>query len=94
MHHLRFKIAGALGAIFFVAVGFAALREADELWDSWLFSLTLGLLLVAVLLAAHRIGAGRTFWIGFALFGWGYLSLSLTRISDLRRQQIACGAAF
>ena len=77
MHHLRYNIAGALGAILFVAVGFAALREADELWDSWLFSLTLGLLLFAVLLAAHRTGDRRAFWIGFALFGWGYLSFSL-----------------
>lgn len=77
MHHLRFHIAGALGAIVFVAVGFAALRDADELWDAWLFSLTIGLLLVAVLLAAHRNGGRRAFWIGFALFGWGYLGLSL-----------------
>ncbi len=75
MRHLRFNIAGALGAILFVAVGFAALREADELWDSWLFSLTLGLLLVAVLLAIDRTGARRPFWIGFALFGWGFDSL-------------------
>jgi hypothetical protein len=77
MHRLRCDIAGALGAILFVAVGFAALREADALWDSCLFTLTLGLLLLAVLLAAHRTGARRAFWIGFALFGWGYLSLSL-----------------
>jgi hypothetical protein len=77
MPRLRYNITGALGAILFVAVGFAALREADELWDSWLFSLTLGLLLFAVLLAAHRTGDRRAFWIGFTLFGWGYLSFTL-----------------
>jgi hypothetical protein len=77
MRRLRYNIAGALGAILFVAVGFAALREADELWGTWLFSLTLGLLLFAVLLVAHRTGDRREFWIGFALFGWGYLSFSL-----------------
>ena len=77
MSHLRCNIAGFLGAILFVAVGLAALREADQLWDSWLFSLTLGLLLLAVLLAARRTGDRRAFWIGFALFGWGYLGLSL-----------------
>src|SRR6185312_8019285 len=70
-------MAGALCGIVFVAVGFAALREADELWDRWLFSLTLGLLLFAVLLAACRTGDRRSFWIGFALFGWGYLILFL-----------------
>jgi hypothetical protein len=84
MHHLRYNIAGALGAILFVAVGFAALREADKLWDSWLFSLTLGLLLFAVLLAAHRTGDRRAFWIGFALFGWGYLSFSLIPSTEPR----------
>jgi hypothetical protein len=84
MHHFRCTIAGALGAILFVAVGFAALREADELWDSWLFSLTLGLLLFAVLLAAHRTGGRRAFWIGFALFGWGYLSFSLIPSTEPR----------
>jgi hypothetical protein len=84
MHHLRYSIASALGAILFVAVGFAALREADELWDSWLFYLTLVLLLVAVLLAALRTGDRRAFWIGFALFGWGYLSLSLIPSTEPR----------
>jgi hypothetical protein len=84
MHHLRYNIAGALGAILFVAVGFAALREADELWDSWLFSLTLGILLFAVLLAAHCTGDRRAFWIGFALFGWGYLSFSLIPSTEPR----------
>jgi hypothetical protein len=84
MRHFRYNIAGALGTILFVAVGFAALREADQLWDSWLFSLTLGLLLVAVLLAARRTGDRRAFWIGFALFGWGYLSLSLIPSAEPR----------
>jgi hypothetical protein len=43
MPRLRFNIAGALGAILFVAVAFAALRQADDLWKSSLFSLTIGL---------------------------------------------------
>jgi hypothetical protein len=77
MHHLRYNIAGALGAILFVGVGIAALREADELWDRWLSYLALVLLLDAVLLAALRTGDRRAFWIGFALFGWGYSGLSL-----------------
>jgi Cu/Ag efflux pump CusA len=84
MHHLRYHIAGALGAVLCVAVGFAALREADELWDTCLFSLTLGLLLFAVLLTAHRTGDRRAFWIGFALFGWGYLSFSLIPSTEPR----------
>ena len=84
MHHLRPSITSALGVILFVAVGFAALREADELWASWLFPLTLVLLLVAVLLAAQRTGDRRAFWIGFALVGWGYLSLALIPSTEPR----------
>jgi di/tricarboxylate transporter len=84
MRYLRYNIASILGAIVCVAVGFAALREADDLWDSGLFSLTVGLLMVAVLLAVHRTGARRAFWIGFALFGWSYLSLSLIPSIDSR----------
>ncbi len=84
MRDRRYNIAGMLGAISFVAVGFAALREATDQWDSGLFSLTLGLLLNAVLLAVHRTEARRAFWIGFALFGWGYLSLSLISSTESR----------
>jgi hypothetical protein len=86
----RYNIAGMLVAISFVAVGFAALREATDQWDSGLFSLTLGVLLNAVLLAVHRIEARRAFWIGFVLFGWGYLSLSL--ISSTESRLITTGA--
>ena len=80
----RFRIASMLSAILFVAVGFAALREANDQWDSVLFSLTLLLLLNAVLLAVHRTEGRRAFWIGFALFGWGYLSLSLISSTESR----------
>jgi hypothetical protein len=77
MRNLRFNIASILGVILFVAVGFAALRESDDLWDSGIFTLTLGVLLVSILLAVHRGEAKQAFWVGFALFGWGYLALSL-----------------
>ena len=80
----RFRIASMLSAILCVAVGFAALREANDQWDSVLFSLTLLLLLSAVLLAVDRTEGRRAFWIGFALFGWGYLSLSLISSTESR----------
>jgi hypothetical protein len=84
MRYLRYNIASILGAIVFVGVGLAALREGDDLWDSGLFSLTLGLLLGALLLAVHRTEARRAFWIGFALFGWGYVSLALLPSTESR----------
>ena len=77
MRRIRFNIASLLVVVLFVAVGFAALRESNDLWDSGLFTLTLGVLLISILLAIHRTESRRAFWIGFALFGWIYLGLSL-----------------
>jgi hypothetical protein len=77
MRRFRFHIGGLLILIILLGVGFAALRESNELWDSGIFTLTLGALLVSVLLAVHRTGAKRAFWIGFAFFGWAYLGLTL-----------------
>jgi hypothetical protein len=77
MRHYRFTISSLLGLVFFVAIAFAALRQADDLWDSVVFSLTLGILLASVLLAIHRSESRRAFWLGFALFGWAYLGASL-----------------
>jgi hypothetical protein len=85
MRNLRFNIASILGVILFLAVGFAALRESNDYWDSGLFTLTLGVLLVSVLLSVHRSQAKRAFWIGFALFGWGYLGLSLVPSIESRQ---------
>jgi hypothetical protein len=76
MRNLRFNIASILGVILCLAIGFAALRESNDYWDSGLFTLTLGVLLVSVLLSIHRSEVKQAFWIGFALFGWGYLGLS------------------
>jgi hypothetical protein len=84
MRDFRVNIVSILGAVLFVGFGFAALRQADDLWNSSLFSLTIGFLLAAVLLAIYRTEARRAFWIGFALFGWGYLSVSLIPLTQSR----------
>jgi hypothetical protein len=77
MTRLRFNIANLLLVVLVLGIGFAALRESNDLWDSGLFTLTLGALLLSILLAIHRTESRRAFWIGFALFAWGYLTLSL-----------------
>ena len=77
MRRLRFNIASLLGVILVLGVGFAALRESNDLWESGVFTLTLAALLISILLAVHRTESRRAFWIGFALFGWIYLGLSL-----------------
>jgi hypothetical protein len=77
MNRLRFTIGTLLALVLFLAVAFAALREATDLWDSGVFTLTSAVLVVGVLLSFHRTGKGRAFWLGFALFGWAYLVASL-----------------
>src|SRR5271155_1533513 len=77
MRRIRFNIASLLGVILVLGVGFAALRESSDLWESGVFTLTLAALLISILLAIYRTESRRAFWIGFALFGWIYLGLSL-----------------
>ncbi len=77
MRGFRFSIASLLVFILICGVAFAALKESSDLWDSGVFTVTLGALLVSVLLAIYRSGARRSFWVGFALFGGSYLALSL-----------------
>ena len=77
MRRFRFHIGTLLILVLILGVGFAALRESDETWYSSIFSLTLGMLSVSILLAIHRTETRRAFWLGFALFGWTYVGLSL-----------------
>jgi hypothetical protein len=84
MRKLRFNIASLLSVILVLGVGFAALRESSDLWESGVFTLTLTALLISVLLAIHRTDSRRSFWIGFALFGCAYLGLSLVPSIEYR----------
>ncbi len=77
MRRFRFSIASLLLVVLFAAIGYAALRESSDLWESGVFTLTLAALLTSILLAVHRRDSKRAFWLGFALFDWIYLGLSL-----------------
>jgi hypothetical protein len=68
----RISIAGVLGVVAVFAVGLAALVQATDVWSGVVFTLTIGLLMASVLavcLRGWRSGA----WLGFTVFGWGYL---------------------
>ncbi len=84
MPKLRFKIANLLAIICILSVGFAALRESSDLWESGVFTLTVGVLLISILLAVHRTAKKRALWLGFALFGSAYVGLSLLPSSQYR----------
>jgi hypothetical protein len=77
MRRLRFHLGTIVILVVFLAVSFAALRESNEMWDSSIFSIMLGILLFSILFAVHRTDSRRAFWLGFTLLGWIYLGLSL-----------------
>jgi hypothetical protein len=74
----RFSIAGLMGVVLVAAIGLAALRNPTELWDGVMFLLTCGVLMLSVVGVVCRGGAERAWWLGFALFGWGYLTLAFS----------------
>jgi hypothetical protein len=77
MRRFRFHLGTLVIVVLLFGVGLAALRESNETWDSSIFSITLALLSISILLVVHRTEKRQAFWLGFALFGWTYLGLTL-----------------
>jgi hypothetical protein len=74
----RFTIAALMAIVLFVAVGFAALRNANAFWASATFSLAVVTVSVAFAGAFARTGAARTPWAGFATCGFACLVIWLS----------------
>jgi len=55
MQRFRFTIASLLLGVLFAAIGFAALRESSDLWESGVFTLTLAVMLISILVGVHRM---------------------------------------
>jgi uncharacterized membrane protein YqaE (UPF0057 family) len=72
----QFSLRGLLLAVVFAAYACGALWSATDLWASATWTLTLAMLAFAMLAAWLRHGRQRAFWLGFLLFGLGYLTLS------------------
>lgn len=77
MKRFRFHLGSLVTLVLVLGIGLAALRESNAIWDSSIFSVAVGVLSMTVLLAIHRTEKKRAFWIGFALFGWVHLGLSV-----------------
>lgn len=76
MGRFRVSVAGLLLVVLVAGVGLAALRSPSPALAGTLLLLTLGLLGFATLGAVYRRGPQQAPWLGFALFGWGYLVLT------------------
>jgi hypothetical protein len=61
----------------FAGLALAALRGADEVWDSGAFAASLVMFLAGALLVVHRDGRNRAYWLGFVLCGTTALVASL-----------------
>jgi hypothetical protein len=75
MRRLRFSIAGLMGIVLVAAIGLAALRSPSAIWAGAIFSLTCAVLGLAIVGAIYCKGAARAWWLGFCVFGWGYLAM-------------------
>ncbi len=76
MRQIRFTIGRMMAIVPVLAIGFAALKNANATWAGTMFLLTCGILALAVVGAVCRREAERAWWLGFALFGWGYMALA------------------
>lgn len=76
MNHFRFSLARLFGAVVLLAAGLAALVGATPIWANSTFTVTLGILLLAVGGVVYRDGARRAFWLGFLVLGWSYLAFA------------------
>jgi hypothetical protein len=76
MSRRRVSIAGLMWAVLLVAVGLAALRSGSDTWSGSIFLLTCGTLASGVVGIACDVPDARRWWVGFTVFGLGYLLLA------------------
>lgn len=76
MRFIRASIAGLMAAVLIAALELTALRSASDTWSGSTLLATCGVLGLAVVGAVCRRGGVRAWWLGFALFGWGYMAIA------------------
>src|SRR5262249_18272737 len=73
MTRFRFSISSVIGAVGIAALWCAALRDATGIWSIVALVLAIAVLCFAAVGSILSRGNMRLFWIGFAVFGWGFL---------------------
>ena len=84
----RFSITSILAITAVCAVGMMSLRTGGWFWARLWFSLVLVIQLTSVLGVVYRSGSARAFWIGFALFGWTYMAISVVPAFRIAEYQL------
>jgi hypothetical protein len=77
-HKKRATIAGLMGVVLAVSVALAALRSGSSIWAGAVFLLACGVLSLAAVGSVFDTGGARVWWLGFAIFGWGYLVMAFS----------------
>jgi hypothetical protein len=76
MQRPRVSVFGLMALVLFLSIGIGALRLASAAWAGAMTLATPCALVWAILGVAYRRQGKRAFWLGFALFGWGYMILA------------------
>jgi hypothetical protein len=96
MRVLRFSIGGLMGAALTAALGLTALRAASETSAGVTFLVTYGVLGLALVGVVCRGQSDRAWWLGFVVFGWGYLAVAFwspsyaTKLPTTTALEIVC----
>jgi hypothetical protein len=69
----RFSLRALLLFVVAASLALAAMRYATSVWASGVVTVTVLMLLASVALAACSRGERRSYWVGFAICGGGYL---------------------
>ena len=73
---MNFSVRAGLLVMSGVAACFASFRYANEVAAACCYSLSFLTLMCATVAAIYCRGLPRSFWVGFVLFGWGYLFMA------------------
>lgn len=74
-----------MGVVLLASLGLAALRSGSATWASAVSLLACGVLALGVVGVACGGRAGRAWWLGFGVFGWGYMAPAFWDDPDLPR---------
>jgi hypothetical protein len=73
----RFPIAALMAGVVFLALSLAVLRSGSFVWFRVSYAVTFLALLLAIIAARYLPGGEGAFWLGFAVFGWGYFLIGI-----------------
>jgi hypothetical protein len=71
----RFSVMGSLLICFYATICIAALASPSPLTSGVLYAVQMCLLFASILGIIFERAKRRAFWLGFALFGWGFFGL-------------------